>query len=374
MSRPAIENEDVRVIDFDLIRRSMKPKRKKRGRVPLDALAHEELFALLTTLRAANGGSLVQLFFRKRKVAHRTAMRRLAALVAAGYLGHVRLDGGRWIYHLTEKALALTPRLRLLGHRTLCVPPTERRAMGCWLRAALWASLVKDGYSVGQDGSALHALRRFHVDALLDRVKSATTAADRASADWLLQAVRTSEALKFPVRAACGRCGWRGPAFGALRCPSCKAATSQEIVEHQFRCRVCDVVVQDASVLKSDGAVLHDGKPCDGALRQTGVVPYDIAWRKKGERYEVILLVVDNPNRSIQDEIDELPFVCFGQESTPLILRSTDPHSRYDRKAKTWATVGERRAELVKAFGEKGLGDSLILLDYRPELQAYFHR
>lgn len=371
MPRPLLSNEDAQFFDAGLIRRRMKPKRK-RGPVPVNALAHEGLFVVLTTLRAANANSLIELFFRKKGVPRRTAMRRLAELVKAGYLERVRVDGARWIYHLTAKALELTPRLQGLGHTTLHAPPPPRQAAYCWLRSSLWASLEKDGYTVGQNGSALHALRRFFVDSLLDLLRVAAAAHERDVLNGALQFLRASEALKLPAGDACSRCAWSGVVRdGVARCPTCKSATKKVLVEHHLRCRICKAIVSDASV-HAHGTPLHADKGCGGALREVGVIPYDIAWRRIGDRNEVILLVVDNPSRSVEAVVDELPFVCFEQPVVPMILRSTDPHSRFDRTAKKWAAVGQRRAELMKAFGEKGRGDSVILLDYRDDLQAYY--
>jgi hypothetical protein len=366
-----VNNEDAQIIDFALMRRLTKRKRK-RGRVPVNALAHEGLFAVLTTLRAANADSLIELFFRKTGVPRRTAMRRLADLVKAGYLERVRVDGTRWVYHLTANALELTPRLQRLGHTTMCVLPPPRQAMYCWLRSSLWASLAKDGYTVGQDGRALHALRRFFVDGLLDQLRVAATAGERDVLNGALRFLRASESLKLPLCDACSRCEWRGVVRdGLARCPSCNGATTKAIVEHRLRCRICKAIASDAGV-HTRGVLLHGAKDCGGALREVGVVPYDIAWRRVGDRYEVILLVVDNPTRSVEAQVDELPFVCFGQPPVRVILRSTDPHSRFDRTGKKWAVLGQRRAELMKAFGNKGHADFVIPLDYRPELQAYY--
>lgn len=253
----------------------------------------------------------------------------------------------------------------------MCVPPPPRQARYCWLRSVLWASLEKDGYTVGQDGRALHALRRFLVDAVLDLLRGAATANERDALSRALQFLRASEALALPLCDACSRCGWRGVVRdGLARCPSCKSATAKAIVQHRLRCRVCKATVSDASV-HARGALLHGANDCGGALRAVGVTPYDVAWRRVGDRYEVILLVVD-PSRSVEAVLDELPFICFEQPALPTIVRSIDPHSRYDRAAKKWAALGHRRAELMKAFGEKGDADFVILLDYRPELQAYY--
>ena len=72
-----------------------KPRRRRRARVPVNALAHEGLFLVLANLRAANAQSLFDLYFKRRGVKLRTAMRRLHDLIDAGFLAHVRLDNAR---------------------------------------------------------------------------------------------------------------------------------------------------------------------------------------------------------------------------------------------------------------------------------------
>ena len=93
-----------------------------------------------------------------------------------------------------------------------------------------------------------------------------------------------------------------------------------------------------------------------------------------GSRLVVALLFVDNPSRSIEAQVDELPIVCFGQARIPVVLRATDPHSSFDREAMVWTSVGRRHAELTKAFGEKGVGASVLLVGHAPKLQAYYVR
>jgi hypothetical protein len=152
-------------------------KRRKRKRVPVDPFAHEELFVLLTTLRAANAKSLFELFFKRRKVPWRTAMRRLHQLVAEGYLGHLRLDGARCVYHLRTPALSTSARLRSRSISSTTDPPPEQQAMYCWLRSTLWASLSEAGYTIGQSANDLHALRRY----MLDTMTASLDAMDSAS-------------------------------------------------------------------------------------------------------------------------------------------------------------------------------------------------
>lgn len=356
-----------------LVPARLRRTRRKRGRKPVDALAHEGLFLLLTTLRAANAESLCELFFKKQQVANRTGKRRLKDLVAAGYLAHVRLDGARQIYHLTAKALALTERLQLRAYDTLCVPPADRQAMYCWLRSALWASLSADGYTVGQSGDELHMVRRLLVDSA-KRELAKVGAELRADHARVLEELRTSTALKVPVCDACTRCPWRGSLQSAReRCPSCHGSTKQAVVQELHRCRTCGAVI---ALPGAGGAHVEplSERPCTGKLREIGVVPYDVAWRIAGGRLVVALLFVDNPSRSIEAQVDELPIVCFGQARIPVVLRATDPHSSFDREAMVWATVGRRHAEVTKAFGEKGLGESVMLVEHAPKLQAYFVR
>jgi hypothetical protein len=219
--------------------------RKARGRAPVDALAHEGLFLLLTILRAANAESLFDLYFKPHGVKWRTAMRRLHDLVAAGYLAHFRLDNGRCVYHLTEKTCSLTPNLALRAHSALYSRLPDRQAAYCWLRSTIIARLTAIGYVVGNDPAALLALRRFLIDSNNDYLKR-----------------RESE--------TCKRC------LGLLRQNNELRPTATELdLGYRFVCRKCGAegVVGEHPHAKTNAI-------CVGPLRVGPACMFDIAWKR----------------------------------------------------------------------------------------------
>lgn len=343
-------------------------RRRRRPRVPVDARAHEDLFVLLTTLRAASAGSLHQLYFQKRSLPERTAMRRLHDLVAAGYLGNVRIEGARRVYHATAKALDLSPRTRACALSSHAVPPPDQQAMACWLRSALWASLDAAGWRVGRGGSEL-TVRRFLVDST--RIERAKTPSERLFlVENRLKHLRAAPELVPPIEDACSKCSFHGKPGPQLACPLCGGPTSQRVVERRHVCRTCGTEVP--APITTEHRDKKTGAACSGSVRETGVIPYDVAWRRRSEGYEVMIVLVDDPSRSVEAQVSQLPFVTFEQPPLPLLVRSTDPHSRFDRRAGKWVTVGRRRSELLAAFGDKRRPATLVERD--PEIQAYYVR
>ena len=267
-------------------------------------------------------------------------MRRLKDLVDAGYLGHLRLDGARCVYHLTPKALALTPAIESRAHAALAGAPPDRQAMYCWLRSTLYALLTADGWTVGNDGAALYALRRFLIDTLEDELTEASVPA-RRELQQIIAARRASQVLTVTQndmltgrRWCCGRCG------RVLREPRA----------HQLP---------------------HFDLSCDGSFRAVPVAPCDIARRKRGASMEAMLLFIDNPSLPLERQLDALP-LSSSPPRLRMILRATDERSRFDRARMKWERKGGRHVELAKVFADDGrLGRLVTLLEYRPEIQAY---
>ena len=353
-------NSDAGVLDIKNLMLA-RARARRRKRIPVDALAHEELFVLTTTLRAANAASLYEMFFKRKKVAHRTAMRRLHELVDAHYLGHLRLDGARWIYHLTPKSLDLTPRLRLRAHASLAVAPPDRQAMYCWLRSSLWAALMTEGWTLGRSGRELQAVRRFLLDGLNERLKRAPQ--DRVTIAETSRELRAADGLRVPFIATCSPCSWTGT---NMRCPNCRTPAKTRLLDARVVCRACSTPA---------GTLASRCSKCGSETREDDVVPYDIAWKRTGAHYDVVILLVDDPSLSVKAQLDALPFFSSLQPRLWMILRSTDPHSIFDRREMKLLSVGRRRAELVAAFADGGdAAPHAKVLDYRPDLQAYFAR
>lgn len=196
----------------------------------------------------------------------------------------------------------------------------------------------------------------------------------RYSAEHSLKYMRKCEMLAVPVCLACSSCSWRGPHRKEHPCPSCKGTTTPVYAQWSYRCRSCDakLLLPSAALhARADDPQLQ----CGGELRELGVVPYDIAWRKRGDAHEVVVLVVDNPSRSLEVQVDELPLICHDSPRLPVILRSVDPRARFDRAAMKWVSVGPRHAELMKIFTDPlKRAQYVTLVDHRPEIQAYCAR
>ena len=318
------------------------PRRRRRGRVPVDALAHEGLFLLLTNLRAANATSLFRLFFAPRGVTWRTAMRRLKDLVDAGYLAHLRLDGARCVYHLTPKALALTPDLAMRAHSALATTPPDRQAMYCWLRSSCYGELVAAGWNVGNDPAAVFALRRFNIDDAESRLAELGDGNARHKLVKTLEAMRGSHRLKTTQAESMRGYRWR--------CRGCGAQNVGEVHQHR-----------------------ETGQNCAGPMRAIPSTPLDIAWKETHERYDVMILFVDNPSLPLEDQVKELSRVCYQEPVVPVIARSSDPRSRFDVETRRWVEIGARHRAMNKALGEDGvLGiRGVRVVDLWPTLQAY---
>jgi hypothetical protein len=312
-------------------------KRRKRGRVPIDALAHEGLFLILTNLRCASAPSLFELFFRKKGVKWRTAMRRLHDLVDAGYLVHHRLASARCVYHLTPKSLALTPALQVRAHASLDERPPERQAVYGWLRSAFYARKTAEGWNVGNDGPALHALRRFHIDDLMAQLAKGPRGRERDDLQSRLAFARKAPALAVSPEEIAGAPRWR--------CRDCgRMGKGEHRDENGIRCPL-------------------------GNYRAMPVAPLDIAWRTRGNAYEIIVLFIDNPSLPLADQLESLRHLCFWRR-VPVIVRSTDPRTRFDREKGRVGERGDRHRELDRAF-EKDFAERVRVLDDAAELHAY---
>lgn len=315
------------------------------GKAPHAELALE-LFMFLAEVRAANAESLHVLFFAAKGVPFRTMMRRLAALVKTKHLARMRLRGSRSIYRLTAKSFALVRAKRPASNEILRRRPAERQADYCWLRSCLCASLTKDGYCVGRTTEAQVTLRRSLLDAprpLIGNDALALLVAQRTGEE-----LRAHPALRPVFRCTCAQCGWRGRLMESAKiCPRCRKATETSLAKEVFKCAACESL-RDRLGVHEDPR--RRDAVCGGALKRIDPLPFDVAWRKRGGRREVLIVFIDNPSRSLEAQLAELPLGIDGQPRVDVILRSVDPDSQLGSDGKTWLSVGLRHRALLRAF------------------------
>jgi hypothetical protein len=350
---------------------------------------YEGLFLLLCRLRAASADSIWRLFLLGTLgvTSRSAAMRHIERLVETSYLQHKRLSAWRSVYHLTHRALVTFPSVRARGTSAMRKPQSTSQSHYFWLRASFHAELVADGFTVGRGPRELAALRRFYVDAQLKRIAILGSGSDgrgtggesaRAAAENILVHLRAEESLKPPFRARCSRCDCRSPLNVATEaCRKCGARTKNEIPLRVYRCRACKGLADDLRAHVSTGEGAEPGELCAGTLREIDVVPIDIAWKKIGGRYDVLGLFIDDPKRAMAPQLEEIPAQIIGLEPLRLIVRSTDPRSRFNARTQTWRARGPRHMALLHAFTadakEALFPFSLTtkVIDYRPQLELW---
>ena len=334
----------------------------------VDGVDVVDLFDVLVALRAANADALLALFFEKRRIPERTAMRRLADLVRRGFLGHVRLDGTRCLYHLTTKGLA-TSRHHASATDWIRRPPPRRQADYCWLRAALIAALAREGWDVGRSWLHQHWLHQYLVEAQR-RVVARARGHDARHAQRTLDGIAADESL-VPMWRACCSCGWRGePRAHTAACERCRAKVERKYTQRFFKCTGC-AFTSDEVRSHRDG----DGARCVAELREADPLPFDVAFRGS----EVLVLLVDNPSRQLEVQFRELPIFWTDAPRLPIIVRSADPDSRFDAAAGTYATKGARHSALLRLISGRVaalsfLPERLRLIDFKPRVQLRFVR
>lgn len=349
--------------------------------IPTDELAaYEGLFLLVSRLRAVSADALWRLFFLPALgvTSRSAALRRVERLVRGDYLRHMRLSAWRSVYHLSWRGLVAFPSVRARGSDNTRKPPSLETAHYAWLRSGFHAQLSSDGFTVGRGPRELAALRRFYVDRQIAAVSKLAEGAGRADAQLVLDQLRAEASLKPPFRTRCAPCGASSPLNalqpGVERCAGCGARTKNDVPARVYRCRTCGGL--------TDGLGPHvasetPSRHCPGTLREIDVVNVDVAWRRIGAAYEVIGLLVDDPHRSVERQLEDIPAQIVGQPRLPLILRTTDPRSRYEPRTRTWRVKGPRHQALLRAF-EDDVHEALFpfsltttVIDYRPELELW---
>ena len=360
----------------DLTPRTARRRRREAQREEYLAVAHEELFVLLTTLRAAGADALHTLHFAEHPdggASQRSTYRWLAALEAAELLERQIVHGNRGVYRMTHRAFTSSPRVMRRASEAIRRPLSPAIAGYAWMRASMWAELRNRGYRVGRGRDELRAVRRFLIDNQRARV-AILEGPERRRAEHVLETLRSDPTLTPLFRSQCGACGTSGALDRALAaCAHCGAKPSQVASELRFECGECGHI-SDREEGPHENAKDRRHK-CTGALRETDHVPFDVAWREGAGGMEVTLIVVDDPGRTIPDQLNVLPLRVAGPPIVPVVLRTTDENSVFDSIAGTWIATGTRHRELLRAFSEEGdrrlfpFSRTSQVVEVRPELQ-----
>ncbi len=214
--------------------------------------------------------------------------------------------------------------------------------MYCWLRSTLYARLTADGWNVGNDGAALYALRRYLIDRLDGDLAEASRHA-REPIERALKSLRSADVLRVtPEDTRTGR---------------------------RWRCSACGNYLP--------GLVPHKGYveflDCTGTAHAVPVAPCDIAWRGSGLTRQAMLVLVDNPSAPLERQLKDLP-LFVPDVRVPLLARTTDERSKFDRGAMKWKQKGDRHRELERALAEGWIERCTKLVESFADIQAYYVR
>jgi hypothetical protein len=334
----------------------------------------------LGQLRAASVAQLHELFFKGHflqgegtPLSLRSTYSRVSTLQKHGYLKNYAITGTpHVVVHLTEKARLSFPRVAAAFGHTVRRPPTDDIAAWAFTRSSLWAALSADGFCVGRDLRAMMALRRNLVDRQRARL-DVFSGPKLVLAERTLQELRASPMLSpltFVTCTVCGRRGKIGVGNAKAPCPACGGALKDEVVLHPHECSACGYVGAKAEPHRHRASRM----PCTGIMKERSYLPFDVAYKAEGTSYEVLLPVVDNPMRSIQKQLLELPLRFLGQPRLKVVLRPSDDDSVFDVDRGSFAIIGTRFRQLIRAFSpHENPSDfpywkSAEVITYRPEL------
>lgn len=318
----------------------------RHRREAFDVKPHRGLFDVFPLLRAASAESLHAFFFApKRRIRSvRTSARMIAKLLDEGYLARQPIDGGRSIYHLTRKSVALFTAEGIDVSDMLRRSVTPAIGGYLWLRASLLCRLLGWGYRVGRGPEAVHALRRFFVDAVRERAVRLPRREDyELTLKWLRENFRP------PILDECRACSIRVIDAVGGRCPRCRRRTHGSLPARTFRCGTCSAVVVAPGPHRASNGL------CAGLVRELDCLPFDLAWRWSVKTVEVTVPFVDNPARGLLAQLKELPLRHTNDPKVRVILRTTDPDSLFSRTRGEWANIGPRHRLMLRAFSHDGL-------------------
>lgn len=277
----------------------------------------------------------------------RTTRERVQTLVTHGFLGVLTLPARPPVrfLHLTRAAFTRWPALEVLVTDNARKPPPADLAAHAWHRAALAVAARADGFEVGRDIRALTALRRNLLDRQQVRIAAAPNA-QAGDAGRVLQGLRQLPLLRPWTTNVCDGCGLElavnvdAPRF----CAECGSTFRRHVVATPHECRRCGLQSERG------GGHAAEGAPCSGTLRLVDYLPFDLAWRRSATGHEVRVLLADNPYRSIQTQLDELPLRIVGQPKLEIVIRPADDGSVFDRASSTFAVRGPRYRALLRAL------------------------
>lgn len=119
--------------------------------------------------------------------------------------------------------------------------------------------------------------------------------------------------------------------------------------------------------------------PCAGLVVERDCAGVDVAYRTRDGVTEAMLVFVEQLRVPLQQQLEGLRIV-HGAPPLPVVARSIDRDSVYDRRGQKFVSVGRRHRMLLKAFedhrvrGLPCLHPDLSLVDLRPDLQLHVLR
>lgn len=253
----------------------------------------------------------------------RSSLRRtVACMQSAGWLARARLPGTpRVAYLLTRKTLRKVPTLRERCTDAWTSAHPDLLVYG-WQRAEAWRRLALEGWRVGRDRLALATLR----DYLLHHAASERLVA-RLQNDPSLHDPRTPDGQPLVAVYRCHRCG------RVSHAPHSPHAAAGESRTHT----------------------------CYARMRRSDVVTFDIAYRKGAPNEPPLLLVVDEPFRSVLAQLMALPLRNHGynqrtrvndyQARLDVMFLPSDDGSLWDDEARRWARIGPRLCLARRVLG-----------------------
>lgn len=280
----------------------------------------------------------------------RATRKRIKTLIDRGFLGVVSLPARppvRFV-HLLRPAFTRWPALEALVTDHTRKPPTPDIAIHAWHRSALAIAARAAGYEVGRDLAALTALRRNLIDRQIARVAK-LNGRSREDAELVLRSLRQLPYLQPWTTHACEGCGLELPIESPAPkfCPECGGAFRRHAVATPHECARC------GQRAERTGPHVLDGTPCPGVLRHVDYLPFDLAWKKTATGFAAHVLFADNPYRSTQAQLDELPLRVLGQPRLDVVVRPSDDGTVFDRATGAYFVRGPRLRSILRAFSEQ---------------------
>ncbi|MFH1810559.1 MAG: hypothetical protein ABIJ09_17590 [Pseudomonadota bacterium] len=267
----------------------------------------------------------------------------LGELRSAGLLGLYRIPAsGQRVYHLTRKGLQ---QVTALGEPSDLFQkhPDENWAIHGWLRSQLHCVLTLQGWNVGRGAAAVEALR------------SRLLLGSRHSKD-LARLVRLSPLLEVPEVHRCDCGSTVADGISQARCLGCCTSVPYPATSIH-RCRHCGFT-------SVEPVEFHDrpdtAQRCLRIARPDHLLPFDVAFRHLDGEPLVMLLLVDNIQRSVTSQLGELPLRYsvydaglhrnVHPEKLPLMVVPANDGSVFDPVRDSWSNRGPRLRAFQQHF------------------------